>query len=90
MNQRLNSKNFLITIFSIFVLWSCMSPIKEENSLTISTSSGVSQGLLSKNVITWEDIPYAIPPVGNLRWKAPRSLISPELLAHPLKPNIVS
>jgi len=87
MNQRLNSKNLLITIFSIFALWSCVSPIKQENSLTISTSSGVSQGSLSKNVITWEDIPYAIPPVGNLRWKAPRSLISPELVIKPKNGN---
>ena len=87
MNQRLNSKNLFITIFSIFALWSCVSPIKEENSLTISTSSGVSQGTLSKNVITWEDIPYAIPPVGNLRWKAPRSLISPELVLKPQQGN---
>ncbi len=87
MNQRLNCKNLLITIFSIFFLWSCVSPSKEENSLTISTSSGVSKGTLSKNVITWEDIPYAIPPVGNLRWRAPRSLISPELVIKPQQGN---
>jgi para-nitrobenzyl esterase len=87
MNQRLSSKNFLITTFSIFALWSCVSPSKLENSLTISTSSGVSQGALSKNVVTWEDIPYAIPPVGNLRWKAPRSLISPEAVIKPQQNN---
>ena len=87
MNQRLNSKNLLITIFSIFALWSCVSPSKPDISLTISTSSGVSQGTLSKNVITWEDIPYAIPPVGNLRWKAPRSLKSPEQVIKPQQGN---
>ena len=55
-----------------------MNPIQQGNMLTITTSSGVSQGTLDKNVVTWEDIPYAIPPVGDLRWKAPRAFISPE------------
>ena len=87
MSQKLISKNLFITSFCLFALGSCMNPIQKGNSLTISTSSGVSQGTLSKNVITWEDIPYAIPPVGNLRWKAPRSLISPELVIKPQKGN---
>ena len=87
MNQRITSKNFLITAFFIFALESCMSPIQQVNSLTISTSSGVSQGTLNKNVITWEDIPYAIPPQGDLRWKAPRPLISPELIIKPKEGN---
>ena len=25
-----------------------------------------------KGVINWDDIPYAQPPIGDLRWKAPR------------------
>ena len=38
----------------------------------IKTSSGVSEGYLKNSVINWDDIPYAEPPVGDLRWKAPR------------------
>tara|TARA_B100000700_G_C15062930_1_gene867152 strand:- start:11699 stop:13543 length:1845 start_codon:yes stop_codon:yes gene_type:complete len=87
MSQKLTSKNLLITSFCLFALGSCMNPIQQGNSLTISTSSGVSQGALSKNVITWEDIPYAIPPEGDLRWKAPRPLISPELIITPKEGN---
>ena len=87
MSQKLTSKNLFITSFCLFALGSCMNPIQQGNSLTISTSSGVSQGTLSKNVITWEDIPYAIPPVGDLRWKAPRPLISPELIITPKEGN---
>jgi len=64
-----------------------MNPIQQGNVLTISTSSGVSQGLLNKNVVTWEDIPYAIPPEGDLRWKAPRALISPESNIQPQDGN---
>ena len=87
MSQKLTSKNLFITSFCLFALGSCMNPIQQGNSLTISTSSGVSQGTLSKNVITWEDIPYAIPPVGDLRWKAPRPLISPDLIITPKEGN---
>ena len=87
MSQKLTSKNLFITSFCLFALGSCMNPIQQGNSLTISTSSGLSQGTLSKNVITWEDIPYAIPPVGDLRWKAPRPLISPDLIITPKEGN---
>jgi para-nitrobenzyl esterase len=64
-----------------------MNPIQQGNMLTITTSSGVSQGKLNKNVVTWEDIPYAIPPEGDLRWKAPRALISPESNIQPQEGN---
>ena len=43
--------------------------------------------MLNKNVVTWEDIPYAIPPEGDLRWKAPRALISPESNIQPQDGN---
>jgi para-nitrobenzyl esterase len=41
------------------------------NDLNIPTSSGISQGFLVNGVVNWDDIPYAQPPVGDLRWKAP-------------------
>ena len=54
-----------------------MNPMQQGNSLTVATSSGVTEGVINKNIISWEDIPYALPPEGDLRWKAPRPLISP-------------
>jgi para-nitrobenzyl esterase len=52
----------------------------------ISTSVGIVQGQLSVDqaagsaagVVSWLDIPYAQPPVADLRWKATRELSSPE------------
>ncbi len=52
----------------------------------IKTATGVSQGRLNASadetvaaeVVSWFDIPYAQPPVGDLRWRAPRELIAPE------------
>ena len=41
----------------------------------------------SNEVISWEDIPYATPPEGDLRWKAPRPLITPDFAIQPQERN---
>ena len=43
----------------------------------IKTSSGSINGYLKSKVVNYDDIPYAIPPIGSLRWKAPRELNTP-------------
>ena len=50
---------------------------------SIATSSGVTQGEVagaSADVVAWDDIPYAQPPVGELRWRAPRAIDVSEAL----------
>ena len=44
------------------------------DDLKIITSSGVTEGYIKNSVINWSDIPYAKPPIGDLRWKAPRKI----------------
>jgi para-nitrobenzyl esterase len=44
----------------------------KEYKYSVDTSSGQVIGYISNKVINYDDIPYAEPPVGNLRWKAPR------------------
>ena len=61
--------NHLQLLFIAFFLQNFL--LANEN-LTINTSSGVVEGFEKKGVITWHDIPYAQPPIGELRWKAPR------------------
>ena len=61
---------FLINIFIVQNLTA-----SSDNS--ISTSSGVVTGTQKKNVVIYEDIPYAQPPVGYLRWRAPREITFP-------------
>ena len=46
----------------------------------IHTTSGITHGYIQNSVINWDDIPYAQPPTGDLRWKAPKKLDSSEYL----------
>lgn len=43
-------------------------------STLVSTEYGLLDGALDKNnTLSWKGIPYAAPPIGELRWKAPRN-----------------
>ena len=67
------NKLFLILSISFFVSL-------EGDQYAISTSSGDVIGTNINRVIIWEDIPYAKPPVGDLRWKAPREINIPKAI----------
>ncbi|MDB9812983.1 carboxylesterase family protein [Gammaproteobacteria bacterium] len=73
MNQKslINKKSFLVLIAGVF-LFSCAGMNATKDTRPINTSTGVIKGLVKNQVISWEDIPYAQPPVGDLRWRAPR------------------
>ena len=55
----------------------------------IQTSSGITNGYIKNNVVNWDDIPYALPPIGDLRWRAPVKLDSSKNLniIYPQKNN---
>ncbi len=57
------------------------------NDLDISTTSGISKGFLINGVINWDDIPYSQPPIGDLRWKAPRHILKKNILIEPKDNN---
>ena len=40
----------------------------------INSDSGISIGYVKNKVVHWDDIPYAKPPIDDLRWRAPRKL----------------
>jgi para-nitrobenzyl esterase len=42
----------------------------------IQTTSGITHGYIQNSVLNWDDIPYAQPPIGDLRWMAPKKLDS--------------
>ncbi|MGB4054858.1 MAG: carboxylesterase family protein, partial [Porticoccaceae bacterium] len=63
----------------------------QDSAYKVATTSGVTQGRANSSqkgasakesaaldVVGWFDIPYAQPPLGDLRWRAPRPLLTPE------------
>jgi para-nitrobenzyl esterase len=58
----------------IFLYLFSVNSYANENKNVIKTSSGSVNGYFKNKVLNYDDIPYAIPPVGLLRWKAPREI----------------
>ena len=65
-------KNFFYIL--IFLTLFQVDIYANDDKNLITTSSGIINGYLKNKVINYDDIPYAIPPLGLLRWKAPRAL----------------
>ena len=59
----------LLSLFSIIYFISVSA-----DDYKILTSSGITEGFINNRVVVWNDIPYAKPPLGDLRWKAPRKI----------------
>ena len=56
-------------------------------SKDIQSTSGTVVGYKKNKVINWDDIPYAEPPIGILRWKAPRKNNNPSQFITPKENN---
>ena len=68
---------YYVYIFSVSLLFTASLVYSDNKSNVIHTSSGKVEGYLANKVLNYEDIPYALPPINNLRWKAPREIYSP-------------
>jgi len=64
-------KSVIHALVITFVFTLCMAPLAESSSLKVKTRTGVVEGKNEGSVHAFLGIPYAAPPVGNLRWKAP-------------------
>ncbi|MEJ1239975.1 carboxylesterase family protein [Chryseolinea sp. T2] len=67
-----------IVILSL-ILFSCRKDHPEKSSpdlLVVRTSGGLVSGSYEDSVFAFKGVPYAAPPVGDLRWKAPAPVIA--------------
>ena len=64
----------LLTLTVACALSACSQPtMKSVPGTGVATESGSVMGMAAgEGVVHWQDIPYAQPPVGDLRWRAPR------------------
>ena len=46
----------------------------------IQTTSGKVLSQRTEGILYWEDIPFALPPLGHLRWKAPVAFIAEDFI----------
>jgi para-nitrobenzyl esterase len=64
-------KYLILAIITVFISSNLFG-----SEYKIQTTSGISHGYIQNSVINWDDIPYAQPPTGDLRWMAPKKLDS--------------
>jgi para-nitrobenzyl esterase len=66
---------FILTFFSAFLGTGVTAGEWNRNPL-VQTRSGWVRGHYDKNgTLSWKGLPYAAPPVGELRWKAPQDVV---------------
>ena len=74
--------SYSFTILSLFLV-----SLTAYSDYRIESSSGVVEGYKKGRVLFWDDIPYAKPPINELRWKAPRRIDDSTNLILPKEQN---
>jgi len=67
---RIKSKYFL-TVFVLALTFSIARPVAAQIK-TAKVTGGEVEGVVADNIASFKGIPFAAPPVGELRWKAPQ------------------
>ena len=70
---------FVLIAMALVLVLACSPRSETETSsdqLRVDTTSGPVVAEIDDTVKTWRDIPYAQPPVNDLRWRAPRPVES--------------
>ena len=61
----------IILVLVTFPCFSVAVPIAAASDLEVQTQNGAVAGMLLGSMKAWEGIPYAAPPIGDLRWRPP-------------------
>ena len=66
-------KKILLCCMAVLALMSCQNQPKTPGLLEVT--GGMIQGVVEEDMTIFKGIPFAAPPVGDLRWKAPQPVI---------------
>lgn len=68
-----SSRGFTLIAFVLLVALACAGGSAQgEDAGAVRTMSGIVQGVRESDAIAYKGVPFAEPPVGDLRWRAPR------------------
>jgi para-nitrobenzyl esterase len=69
-------RSFLPSVLGAFVLLASSVPLWSATAQTppspVVTKTGLVQGVAEKDLTVYKGIPFATPPIGDLRWRAPQ------------------
>lgn len=70
----MNPSRLLVTLFCGVIASACSTSsesVSEPRTLAVQTQAGPVEGFEADGVFSYRGIPYAAPPVGEMRWKPP-------------------
>lgn len=65
-------KRTIILLASAAILAAPMAAVAQTGGPIVKDENGKLRGTIEDGVASWKDIPFAAPPVGKLRWRAPQ------------------
>lgn len=60
------------TIWGLVLLTSGLVAFAQSDAFPVATEAGLVRGVVEKDLTVYRGIPFAAPPVGDLRWRAPQ------------------
>ncbi|HEY9123884.1 MAG TPA: carboxylesterase family protein [Bacteroidales bacterium] len=63
--------NLLVAAFVLFGIVACKKQITGQ----VEVEGGIIQGIVTEDLTIFKGVPFAAPPVGDLRWKAPQPVV---------------
>src|SRR5690606_12009380 len=69
-------QKMLLSCIMLVTVISCQKKPKDTDPAQIRTNYGIVKGTVQDSLLVFKGIPFAQPPVGDLRWRAPQPPIA--------------